>query len=103
MGNLVKTGLGGSRMKKEAEKDLYFKPELLIPGDGVEFTFIDLITKEELEAVMHDADGRIMYPQAAQTRTGLQISTTASGYSGTVVVSGSVTLTVANGLITAVA
>jgi hypothetical protein len=82
MANLVETGLGGSRMQKEADKDLYWKPNLLIPGDGIQFTLVDLITKEELDAVMQDADGRMMYPQASQTQTGLMITT--SGYSGTV-------------------
>ena len=95
MANLVKTGLGGSRMKKEAEKNYYWKPELFIPGEGVEFTLVDLTTKEELEGVMQDADGRIMYPQASQTRTGVRLTT--SGYTGTA--SGTVHLEILNGLI----
>ena len=82
MANLVETGLGGSRIQKEADKDLYWKPNLLIPGEGMKFSLVDLTTKEELDAVMQDADGRMMYPQAAQTQTGLKITT--SGYSGTV-------------------
>lgn len=95
MANLVKTGLGGSRMQKEADKDLYWQPNLLIPGAGIQFDLVDLTTKEELDGAMQDADGRMMYPQASQTLTGLQITT--SGYTGTV--SGTVVMDVVNGLI----
>jgi hypothetical protein len=100
MANLVETGLGGSRIQKEADKDLYWKPNLLIPGDGIQFSLVDLTTKEELDAVMQDADGRIMYPQASQSHTGLKITT--SGYSGTASGTGTV-FTIVNGLITEVA
>lgn len=103
MSNQVITGLGASRIQKDSDKDLYWRPELLIPGSGVLFTLVDLTTKAELEGAMSDASGRMMYPQASQTLTGLKITTTASGYTGDVVVSGSVTLTVVNGLITTVA
>jgi hypothetical protein len=95
MANLVKTGLGGSRIAKEAEKDYYWKPELLIPGAGIEFQYVDLTTKEELEAASHDSAGRLLYPQASQTRVGLQVTT--SGYTGTI--SGTYALEIANGLI----
>jgi hypothetical protein len=101
MGNLVKTGLGPSRKVKEAEKKHYWDADCLIPGVGVDFTWVNMVTKEELEAVMQDAEGRIMYPQAAQTEVGLKITT--SGYTGTVVVSGSKTFHIVNGLITSVA
>lgn len=103
MANLVKTGLGGSRRKKESEKreGYYWSPDLLIPGTGMKFEFVDIHTQEELNEAFHDPDGRIMYPQASQTITGLMV--TPSGYTGTITVSGSVELEVVNGLITGVA
>lgn len=97
MANLVVTGLGGSRKKKESQKreGYYWKPDLMIPGSGVAFDYVDIHTKDELESAFQDDDGRIMYPQAAQTITGLMVTT--SGYTGTV--SGTVHLEILNGLI----
>jgi hypothetical protein len=97
MANLVNTGLGGSRMKKESEKDFYWKPELLVPGSGVAFELVDIAQPGPV-----DTEGRALYAQSAQTKTAVQISTTVSGYTGTVTVSGAV-FTVTNGIITAVA
>lgn len=101
MGNLVNTGLGGSRMKKESEKDFYWKPELLIPGTGMSFELVDIAQPGPT-----DSEGRTLYAQSAQTKTAVKISstvsgTTVSGYTGTVTVSGAV-FTVVNGLITSV-
>ena len=97
MANLVKTGLGGHRIKKQAEKKegYYFSPPLWIPGSGIAFEYVDITTQEDLEGASHDSAGRKLYAQASQTVTGLQVTT--SGYSGTV--SGTVHLEILNGLI----
>lgn len=115
MGNQVNTGLGGSRMKKEAEKDFYWRPELLVPGTGMSFELVDIAQPGPT-----DSEGRALYAQSAQTKTAVKISSTVSGvslagyateefveatvsgYTGTVTVSGAV-FTIANGLITSVA
>lgn len=98
MANLVKTGLGGHRIKKEAEKKegYYWTPPLWIPGSGITFSHVDITTQEDLAGATHDAQGRRLYAQASQTHTGLYVTT--SGYSGTV--SGTVHLEILNGLIT---
>lgn len=105
MANLVKTGLGGHRIKKEAEKreGYYWTPSLWIPGAGMKFEYVDITTQEQLEAVTHDAAGRRLYAQASQTFTGLEVTT--SGYTGTIsgidlAPSGTINLQVFNGLIT---
>lgn len=99
MANLVKTGLGGHRIAKEAEKreGYYWTPPLWVPGVGITFSYKDVTTKEDLDAATHDAQGRKMYPQASQTHTALEVTT--SGFSGTA--SGTfTTMTIVNGLIT---
>lgn len=96
MANLVKTGLGGHRIKKEAEKreGYYWTPPLWTPGSGMMFEYINITTQEDLEGATHDSDGRRLYAQASQTHTGLRVTT--SGYTGTV--SGA-NLQILNGLI----
>jgi hypothetical protein len=98
MANLVKTGLGGSRIKKESEKreGFYWDPPLWIPGEGITFEYVDINTAEDLATASHDAEGRILYPQASQTITGLQVTT--SGYTGEITLA-SGTYNVVNGLI----
>ena len=106
MPNIVKTGLGGSRLQKESEKNFYWKPEILVPGSGVNFEFVDIDTKAELDSAMQDPDGRMMYPQASQTLHGLRISATdvdvslPSGYTGYIATSGTHGFHVVNGIIT---
>jgi hypothetical protein len=97
MANLVNTGLGGHRIKKEAAKKegYYWNPPLWIPGSGIQFRYVDITTQEDLEGASHDAAGRKLYAQASQTITGLQVTT--SGYTGTV--SGTMHLAILNGLI----
>jgi len=73
MSNLVVTGLGGSRQKKESEKDFYWKPDLLVPGSGIAFELVDIAQPGPT-----DSEGRALYAQSAQTWTGVKVSTVAA-------------------------
>jgi hypothetical protein len=101
----VNTGLGPSRKVKESNKNpsgttgsgLYWLgTDLVVPGTGVTMEWKSIHTTSDFQADVH------LIPQASQTIKALEISAdaTTSGYSGDIVVSGSVTLTVVDGLIT---